>query len=245
MTCRGSSAEICSTKSAEPSRAHGVQDGVGGRHHLGLEVPDHPGGEPLVDQAPVAGVHGRVHVQHHHALLAQDVLVEVVEEGGGPVGREVLVVPVDPHAVVVAGHRPEAVGESGRVGVPLDRGLPAEVGEPLVGDPVHEAPGVTQIDVGDFHGVSPWSLGPGSGHGTRAHPSTAVAIVADDVSRTCISYHRPGVPDGSTSGWARGALSHDGGAAPGERGPTGVRTTGIASAPRSDVRSGVNESTSH
>ena len=71
MTWSGSSAEICSTKSAEPCLAHAVEDGVGRGHHLGLEVPDHPGGEPLVDQAAVPGVHGRVHVEHHHALLVE------------------------------------------------------------------------------------------------------------------------------------------------------------------------------
>ena len=135
--------------------ADGVEDRVGGGHHLGLEVTDHARREALVDQPPVAGVHRRVHVQHHHALLPEDLLVEVVEERGRPVGGEVLVVPVDRHAVVVAGDRPEAVGESVGVRVPLHRHLPAQVGEPGVGHRLHEIARVAQVDVGSFHVVSP------------------------------------------------------------------------------------------
>jgi hypothetical protein len=166
--------------------AHAVDDRVGGGDHPGFEVPDHPRGETLVDQTPVAGVHRRVHVEHHHPLLGQALFVHVGEQGCRPVGREVFVVAIDRDAVVVAGHRPEPLGESFGVRMPLDRGLTAEVGEPLVGDTIDEVGRVTQVDVGLFHGLSPCR----PGHGRHM----VLAFDDDDVSRTCISYHRPAAP---------------------------------------------------
>ncbi len=176
-----------------------VDDRVGGPHHVLLEVADHPGGEPLVDQPPVPGVHRRVHVEHHHPLLGQLLLFHVMEERGRLVGGEVLVVPVHRHAVLVAGDRPETLGESRRIRVPLDRLLPAHQGEPLVGDAVDEAVRVTQVDVGCSHAVSPASPVPRRATGCgrtmsdvetprRAHSSPP------QVSRTRISYHRAAAP---------------------------------------------------
>ena len=64
--------------------------------------------------------------------------------------EKVLVLPVDGHAVVVLGHGPEA----GPVGllVPVDRGLLAELGEPLMGDGVDEVRRVGEVDVAQLHG---------------------------------------------------------------------------------------------
>ena len=114
------------------------------------------GREALVDEAPVAGVQGRVHVEHHQALLG--LLVVGHLEGHGALGgrAEALVVPVDGDAVVVAGDGPEA-GAAGLV-LPVHRVVAAQVGQVGVGDTGHEGPGVGQIDGGD--------VGDGAGHRT-------------------------------------------------------------------------------
>ena len=133
--------------------AHGVDDAVGVADDLLLQVAYQFGGEALVDQAPVTGVHGRVHVQHHQLLLGQGVAVHVTEQGGAPGRGEVLPVAVHGDAVVVAGHRPEAAAGGGRVGVPVHRGLVAQLAEPLEGDAGDEIAPVDQVDVLEPHGV--------------------------------------------------------------------------------------------
>ena len=152
MTWRGSSAEIWVTKSASPVLDHLVDDGVGGAVDALLEVAHHAGREALVDEAPVAGVQGRVHVEHHQALLGDLVLVEL-EGHGAPGGRaEALVVPVDGDAVLVAGDGPEA-GAAGLV-LPVHGVVVAQVGQIGVGDAVHVGPGIREIDRCDIgHGA--------------------------------------------------------------------------------------------
>ena len=177
MTWRGSSAEIWVTKSASPVLDHLVDDGVGGAVDALLEVAHHAGREALVDEAPVAGVEGRVHVEHHQALLGD--LVGVHLEGHGALGggAEALVVPVDGDAVLVAGDGPEP-GATGLV-LPVHGVVAAQMGQPGVGDPGHVGPGIREVDRGHIrqgaHGltsplinrtacpihemVSPWALG--------------------------------------------------------------------------------------
>ncbi len=147
MTCRGSSAESWVTKSASPLLDHLVDDGVGGAVDALLEVAHHAGGEPLVDQAPVAGVQRGVHVEHHQALLGDLVRTEL--EGHGPLGgrAEALVVPVDGDAVLVPGDGPVA-GTAGLV-LPVDGVVAAQVGQPGVGDAVHVGPRIREVDRGD------------------------------------------------------------------------------------------------
>ena len=88
--------------------AHRIDDAVGVSDDLRFQVAHDFRGEAFVDQPAVAGVHGRVHVQHHHLLLDQLLVVHVGEEGRALGRGEVLPVPVDGDAVVVAGHGPEA-----------------------------------------------------------------------------------------------------------------------------------------
>ncbi len=132
-----------------------IDDRIGRGDHLLLEIPDHPRSEPLVHQTPIAGVHRRVHVQHHHPLLGYRFLVHVHKQGRRPVGGEMLVVTVDTDTVVVPGHRPEPFVEPIGVGMPVDRRLVPEVREPLVGDTLHEVGGIAQVDVRHVHGFSP------------------------------------------------------------------------------------------
>ena len=71
MTTNGSSAAMSVTKSALPcSMTVSMMTSVGGVDPV-VELVDHPGGEALVDQAPVPGVHRRIHVQHDQLLLGQ------------------------------------------------------------------------------------------------------------------------------------------------------------------------------
>ena len=174
--------------------AHGVEDGVGGGHHLGLEVPDHPRGEPLVDQAPVAGVHRRVHVDHHHPLLLEELLVEVVEQGR-PAGRgEVLVVPVDPDAVVEAGDRPEPAADArrgpgaSRPGPPCAAGRTTRRARRRRSSPGRR--GRCRPDPCGFPLVERPSARVGTGPRGAGRP----CLGGSDVSRTCISYHRAAAP---------------------------------------------------
>ena len=60
------------TKSASPFSITVVDDLVGGLVDLLLQLGDHPRGEALVHEPPVAGVQRRVHVQHHQPLLLDD-----------------------------------------------------------------------------------------------------------------------------------------------------------------------------
>ncbi len=122
MTCRGSSAEICGDEVGAPRLDHLVDDGVGGAVDALLEVAHHAGREALVDQAPVAGVEGRVHVEHHQALLGD--LVRPHLEGHGALGggAEALVVPVDGDAVLVAGDGPESRARRARPASARGRG---------------------------------------------------------------------------------------------------------------------------
>ena len=147
MTWRGSSAEICGDEVGLTRLDHLVDDGVGGAVDALLEVAHHAGGEALVDQAPVAGVEGRVHVEHHQALLGD--LVGAHLEGHGALGggAEALVVPVDGDAVLVAGDGPEA-GTAGLV-LPVHGVVAAQVGQTGVGDARHIGPGVREVDRGD------------------------------------------------------------------------------------------------
>ena len=144
------------TKSASPCLDDLVDDGVGRAVDALLEVAHHAGREALVDEAPVAGVQGRVHVEHHQALLGHLVVGHL--EGHGALGgrAEALVVAVDGDAVVVAGDGPEA-GAAGLV-LPVHGVVAAQVGQLGVGDTGHEGPGVGQIDGGD--------VGDGAGHRT-------------------------------------------------------------------------------
>ncbi len=132
--------------------AHGVDDPVRVADDLLLEVPHHFGGEALVDEPPVAGVHRRVHVDHHQLLLGQLVVVHLVEQGAPPGRGELLPVAVDVHAVVVAGDGPEPAAGGGRLGVPEGGRFPAELGEPLVGHPGDEVPPVDEVDLLEAHG---------------------------------------------------------------------------------------------
>ena len=144
MTWSGSSAEISVTKSASPvSMTSSMMASVGAVDAL-LEVAHHAGGEALVDEAPVAGVQRRVHVEHHQALLGD--LVRLHLEGHGPLGgrAEALVVPVDGDAVVVAGDGPEP-GAAGLV-LPVHGVVAAQVGEIGVGDTSHVGPGIREVD---------------------------------------------------------------------------------------------------
>ena len=133
---------------------HPVDDGVGRGHHHLLEIPHHAGGEALADQSSVAGVHRRVHVQHHHPLLGQDLFVEVVEQGCRPIGREVLEVTIDLYRVIEAGDRPEPSPKAVGIGMPVNRGFPAELSEPFVGYAGDEVVGVAEVDVAQFHSNS-------------------------------------------------------------------------------------------
>ena len=169
--------------------AHGVDDAVGVPDDLLLEVPHHLGREALVDQAPVARVHGRVHVDHHQLLLGQLVVVHLVEERAPPGRGEVLPVPVDVDAVVVAGDGPEAAAGGGLLGVPEDGRLPAELGEPLVGHPGHEVAPVDEVDLLE-------AQGPPFRARRRPRPA-ARCLPFRAISRTCVSdhRHRPGQAD--------------------------------------------------
>ena len=156
--------------------AHRVDDAVGVPDDLLLQVAHHLGGEALVDQPAVARVHGRVHVDHHQLLLGQLVLVHLVEERGPASRGEVLPVPVDVHAVVVAGDGPEATPGGSLLGVPEHRRLPAELGEPVVGHPGHEVAPVDEVDLLEAH-RTPLS-------GTR--PCGGAWLFAA-ITRTCVS----------------------------------------------------------
>ena len=139
-----------------PVLDHLVDDGVGGAVDALLEVAHHARREPLVDEAPVPGVQGRVHVEHHQALLRD--LVGVHLEGHGPLGgrAEALVVPVDGDAVLVAGDGPEP-GATGLV-LPVHGVVAAEVGQIGVRDAGHIGPGIREVDRFDIcqsaHGLT-------------------------------------------------------------------------------------------
>ena len=107
MTTSGSSAAMSVTKSALALLDDRVDDAVGGGVDPLVELVDHPGGESLVDQAAVAGVEGRVHVQHEQLLLGQVVGPQIPDERGLLGRGEVLVVAVHLGAVGVGGHGPE------------------------------------------------------------------------------------------------------------------------------------------
>ena len=139
--------------------AHRVDDAVRIPDDLLLQVAHQLRGEPLVDQAAVPGVHGRVHVQHHHALLRQLIVVHVGEEGRVLGRGEALPVPVHRDAVVVVGDGPEATPVGRLLGVPVHRGFGPEPPEPLVGDAGHEVAPVDEVDLFETHGP-PFSLEP-------------------------------------------------------------------------------------
>ena len=132
--------------------ADGVDDAVGVPDDLLLEVAHHLGREALVDQAAVTRVHGRVHVDHHQLLLGQLVVVHLGEERATPGRGEVLPVAVDVDAVVVAGDGPEAAAGGALLGVPVGGGLPAQLGEPLVGHAGHEVAPVDEVDLLEAQG---------------------------------------------------------------------------------------------
>ena len=67
-----------------PRLDHRVDDVVGGLVDVLVKLVDHPRREALVDQSPVAGVEGRVHVEHEHLLLGQVVIAQLPEERGLP-----------------------------------------------------------------------------------------------------------------------------------------------------------------
>ena len=89
-----------------------------------LEAADHAGREALVDEQPVAGVHRRVHVEHHQPLLLERLRRLVDQQRRALVGRERLDVAVDVDDVGIAGDGPEplAVG----LVLPVDGRLAAE-----------------------------------------------------------------------------------------------------------------------
>ena len=124
-----------------------VDDGVGGAVDALLEVAHHAGREALVDEAPIAGVEGRVHVQHHQGLLL-DVRFRHLEGHGAAGGRaEALVVPVDGDAVLIAGDGPEA--RAAGLLLPMDGVVAPQAGQPGVRDPVHVGPGIREVDGGE------------------------------------------------------------------------------------------------
>ena len=134
MTCRGSSAEICSTKSADPAS------------HT-LSMMESAAATTLASRSRIIrGVKPLLTSRRYRVCMGGSMLSIIircwarasssmsVNRAPDAVGREVLVVTVDADAVVIAGDRPEPFGEAVGVRVPLDRGLTAEIGEPLVGD---------------------------------------------------------------------------------------------------------------
>jgi hypothetical protein len=126
------------TKSAEPDTVD-----------VRLQLPDHAGGEALIDEAAVARVQRRVHRHHHQPLLFELVLGRLPQERALAIGGKALRVTVHRDAVLVAGDGPEP----GTVGllVPVRRGVAAQVGEPLVGHTGDEVAGVGQIDRCGIH----------------------------------------------------------------------------------------------
>ena len=132
--------------------AHRVDDAVGVPDDLRLEVAHHLRGEALVDQAAVARVHGRVHVDHHQLLLGQLVVLHLGEERAPPGRGEVLPVAVDRHAVVVAGDGPEAAPGGDLFLVPVDGCFPAQLGEPLVRHTGDEVAPVDEVDLLEAQG---------------------------------------------------------------------------------------------
>ena len=133
---------------------HLVDDGVGGAVDALLEIAHHAGSEPLVDEAPVAGVQRRVHVEHHQALLGD--LVRVHLEGHGALGggAEALVVPVHGDTVLVAGDDPEP--RAAGLVLPVDGVVAAQMRQPGVGDTGHVGPGVREVDGGDVRQRCSW-----------------------------------------------------------------------------------------
>src|ERR1035437_1541361 len=113
-----------------------------------VQLGHHAGGEALVHQTAVAGMERGVHVQHHQLLLGQHLFFELPDEGGLVVRREVLVVAIDGHTLVVGGDRPK----TRTVGflVPPHRGVVPQKGEPLVGYAVDEIFRVGQVDVAEI-----------------------------------------------------------------------------------------------
>ena len=75
-----------------------------------------------------------------------------MKEGAPAEGGEVLVVPVDGDAVLVAGDAPEPAPGRALHRVPPHRRLLTETAEPVVGDLVHEVAAVGEIDVLGLHG---------------------------------------------------------------------------------------------
>jgi hypothetical protein len=132
--------------------AHRVDDAVGVPDDLLLQIAHQLRGEALVDQTTVAGVHGRVHVEHHQLLLGQLLVVHVGEESRMLGRGEALPVPVHRDAVVVVGNGPEATPVGRRLGMPVDRGFGPEPAEPLVGDAGHEVAPVDEVDLFETHG---------------------------------------------------------------------------------------------
>ena len=140
----GSSAATDSTQSNSASLDGGLED-VARESADPLLVRVHDARcEALVDERAHARVRGRVGVDHRAArreLLRRQIL----ERGAAELRREGLPLLGDPHDVLVARDHPEA--RPLVLGLPVERCIPAEQGEPVVGDASLPHVEVGQVDV--------------------------------------------------------------------------------------------------
>ena len=123
--------------------------------HPGLETGDRLAGEVRRQRAPVLGVARRVHGQQHHAHHGQLVGIEVLDHDTPVGGREEVRVAGDVHDVGVLEDGP-APGAAVAL-LPVHGLGPSQVGEHLVGRPVHVLVGVEDVDLRDVdlgHGGS-------------------------------------------------------------------------------------------
>jgi hypothetical protein len=138
---------------------HGVDDRGGERLDAVTQPDRRPGREAPVDEAPVAGVPGRVHGQHH-LVIAEDV-TDGIRDHDRRHRREGLGVAADRLHVLVAGDRPEsrAVG----FGVAVDGVVLAQPPVLVVGLAGGERRRREEVDRGGGHEgrlpTGPWSGG--------------------------------------------------------------------------------------
>ena len=171
-----------------------VDDAVGVPDDLRLEVAHHLRGEALVDQAAIARVHGRVHVDHHQLLLGQLVVLHLGEERGPPGRGEVLPVAVDGDTVVVTGDGPEAPPGGDLFIVPVDGCFPPQLGEPLVRYTGDEVAPVDEVDLLEAQGPPfPHASAPGP----TAVPALSerflerVSVILGTATRVASRAHHP------------------------------------------------------